>query len=303
MVGPALGAIVISMIAIGQAWPDARAGTAVNAVVLIGVIVGFAAQGPLSLRAHYEHDVDKALPAAHPAGLVDERAAAHLPLPVRRYLRATGVIGQPRVQSFRARVHGRIRNGPQGSWMPIAAEQYNVIDRPARLFYFTGTMRGLPVQGFHRYLGSTASMVVKAAGLIPVVDESGPVMDRAETVTLFNDMCVIAPATLVDRRIEWTPVDDLHARARFTSGDDTITAELVFNEQGELVDFQSDDRYAVQPDGAPPRRMPWSTPVGTYRQFGAVRLPSGGAGIWHEATGKYTYIELTIDEVEYNPAR
>ena len=296
-------AVVISMTAIGQAWAEARTGTVVNAVILVGVVVGFMAQGPVSLRAQYEHDVRAGIGALALSPVIHDEDLDRLPAPVQRYLRKAGVTGQPRVHSFLVRMHGRIRSGPDAPWMPITSEQYNVVETPARLFYLTGTMRGMPVQGFHRYVGSTASMVVKVAGIVPVVQASGPVMDLSETVTLFNDMCVMAPATLIDARIQWIPVDEQHARARFTNGEHTITAELLFNELGELVDFRSEDRYAVAPDGAPPRRMTWSTPVGSYRDFGGVRIASSGRGLWHEPSGEYAYIELSIDDVRYNVPR
>ena len=40
-------------------------------------------------------------------------------------------------------------------------------------------------------------MRVKLLGAIDMVDARGEVMDRSETVTLFNDMCILAPATLL----------------------------------------------------------------------------------------------------------
>jgi hypothetical protein len=36
------------------------------------------------------------------------------------------------------------------------------------------------------------------------------------------------------------------------------------------------------------------------RSFGTVRLASGGEGPWHGHGGEYAYIELTLDDVEYN---
>jgi hypothetical protein len=46
-----------------------------------------------------------------------------------------------------------------------------------------------------------------------------------------------------------------------------------------------------------PRR--WSTPLADYRSFGPARLASRGEGRWHEPR-EYTYIELTLDDVQYN---
>lgn len=41
-------------------------------------------------------------------------------------------------------------------------------------------------------------MKIKLAGLITVAEASGPIMNKSETVTFFNDMCLIAPETLID---------------------------------------------------------------------------------------------------------
>jgi hypothetical protein len=292
-------AVAVSTIPIAQNWSEARAGAAVNAVVLTGVVFGFLAQGPFSLRAQYDRDVRRWRDRPARADILRDADLAGLPAPVRRYLRRAGVIGQPPVRSFRARMHGRIRSGPDASWMPIAAEQLNVVDVPVRLFYLTGQMRGIPVQGFHRFVSSSASMIVKAAALVPVARASGPEMDRSETVTMFNDMCLMAPAALAGTGIEWTPVDDRRARARFSGGNHTIAAELVFNEEDELVNFLSDDRSVVE-GGGPGRRIRWSTPVGSYRTFGQVRVASHGTARWHEPAGEYAYIELTIDDIQYN---
>jgi hypothetical protein len=272
-----------------------------NGLVFVGVIFGFLSQGPFSLRAEYDRDVGYHLPGAVPATRVTEADLTLLPDPVQRYLRVAGVVGQPRVHRFRVQMHGRIRNGRQGRWMPFAAEQYNVVDAPAaRLFFLTASMFAIPAQGYHRYVNSSASMRVKAAGLVPVVTAAGTEMTQSETVTLFNDMCLMAPATLIHDSIAWDAVDARTAKARFTNAGHTIHAELSFNDVGELTDFVSDDRYQASADGTTMRPRRWSTPVGGYRPYGAVRLPSRGEGRWHEPEGEYTYIELAIDEVQYN---
>ena len=51
--------------------------------------------------------------------------------------------------------------------MALAAEQYDVIDEPARLFYLNASMFMIPVQGYHRDVGPSATMTVKAAALVP----------------------------------------------------------------------------------------------------------------------------------------
>jgi uncharacterized protein DUF6544 len=293
-------AILISMLLVIHFWSDAKFGVVGNAAAFVGVVFGFLAQGPVSLRAAYEGDVDRALTRVATAAAIGEADLTRLPTPVQRYLRGAGVLGLPRVRNFRARMHGRIRSGRDARWMPLSAEQYNFIDDPARLFYLNASMFMVPVQGYHRYVGSSATMQVKAAALVSVVHVSGPEMNEGETVTMFNDMCVIAPATLIDPAVRWEAIDDRSARATFTNAGHTIGAELSFNEAGELTNFRSEDRYWTSPDGKTITKQRWSTPLHAYRQFGPVRLASSGEARWHDAGGDFAYIELTFDEVQYN---
>jgi hypothetical protein len=298
----ALGAcaIPLSMLAISMSWSDAKFGAAANAVVLIGVVYGFLSDGPFSLRAEYERDVISSVTDLAWTEPLQEDDLEPLPAPVQRYLRAAGVLGQPEVHSFFVRMHGRIRSGNEERWIPLSAEQYNVVAPATRLFYLRGSMFTIPVQGYHRYLGSEASARVKAAALLPVVDMSGTEMTQSETVTLFNDMCVFAPATLVDPAITWEWADDRTVVAHFTNAGHTIRAELSFNDRGELVNFRSNDRYQASPGGKAARKTPWATPLGEYHLFGSVRLASTGQGRWDEPGQEYVYIELTIDDVQYN---
>jgi hypothetical protein len=113
-------------------------------------------------------------------------------------------------------------------------------------------------------------------------------------------MCLMAPATLIDPAIGWDAVDGHTATARFINAGHTIRAVLSFNDAGALTDFVSDDRFQASPDGRTLKPLRWSTPIRGYRPYGAVRLPSGGEGRWHDTEGEYAYIELTIDDVRYN---
>lgn len=258
---------------------------------------------PPTLRSDYEHDVAHALGPVVPVALVTEQNLQHLPPPVQCYLRLAGVVGKPRVRNFRVHMHGRIRNGPTARWMPLSAEQHNVVAPPARLFYLRSSMFGVPVQGYHRFVGTEATMNIRAAAFIPVVHAAGREMNQSETVTLFNDMCVMAPATLIDPAIVWETVDSRTALATFRHAGHEIHATLAFNDAGELANFISDDRFQLSSDGRSARQMRWSTPINGYRPCGPFRLVAAGEGRWHEAGGAYTYIELVIDEVEYNVCR
>jgi hypothetical protein len=293
-------ALVISQAVIVTAWRDAWAGTIPNIILLAAVLHGCFTEGPRSSRAQFEKDVALGLARPVELPLVTEADLAPLPEPVRHYLRAVGVAGNPRVQNYRLRFRGRIRSGPHTRWMPFEASQQSFADRPARLFLMQARMYGVPVEALHRMIDGHATMQVTIAGVIPMVDARGDVMDRSETVTHFNDMCLLAPGTLIDPDIVWEPIDARTVRARFTGTTHTISATLVFGEDGLLANFISDDRSRASPDGRTFTAARFSTPVRDYRNFGAIRLAAHGEARWQLPEGEFTYGEFDLLDVSYN---
>lgn len=257
---------------------------------------------PWGFRAQFDRQVRAALAVAEaPPPPLTEADIAPLPGLVRRYIARTGALGQPRVRNFHLTFEGRIRGGPEKAWMAFKGEQVNTYSPKARYFIMDARMHGIPVDVFHRFVGASATMRVKLASLIPIVDARGPEMTQAETVTLFNDMCVFAPGTLVDPSIVWREVDAHNVAASFANEGITIRATLTFNDLGELTNFVSDDRLAGSPDGKSFTPMRWSTPLRDYATFGSHYLSGYGAGRWHPKDAPaYDYIQLSVRSVHHN---
>jgi hypothetical protein len=295
-------AVLTSQVVIATSWSDAKVGTMANLLLLIAVCYGWASRGPRSLRAEYERDLGARWPQPGEE-LVTESDLAQLPDPVRRYLRRAGVVDQPKVQDFRASWTGRIRRAPNAPWMTFSADQLNTVVPPQRFFLMNARMKGLPVDVLHAFDRNGATMRVRLLSIKSMVNASGAELTRAETVTIFNDFCLYAPSALVDPSISWIPIDSRAAIARFTLGCNTISARLTVNDDGDLVDFVSDDRAIISADGTfiPAR---WSTPVQDFAQFGAVRVARRAAAQWHPQSGPpWTYGEFRLTSIEYNVAQ
>jgi hypothetical protein len=295
-------AVLVSQLVIVTSWADAKVGTIANAVLLIAVCYGWAARGPRSLRAEYERDLETKWPRS-PEECITEADLGHLPVPVRRYLHRAGVVDQPKVQDFRATWTGRIRSAPDAAWMTFTADQLNTVVPPQRFFLMDARMKGLPVDVLHAFDRGGATMRVRLLSIRSMVNANGPELTRAETVTMFNDFCLYAPSALAGSNISWDSMDAHTAVARFTLGANTIAAQLTFNDDGDLVDFSSDDRAIIAPDGTfTPAR--WSTPVQAFAQFGAVRVASTAEARWHPEPGEpWTYGEFQLTSIEYNVAK
>jgi hypothetical protein len=303
----AVPAVVVSQLVIITSWSDARTGSLANVLLASAAGYAYAAHGRRSLRARFRREVEAALatkapPNRLPSGPVTDADLEQLPTCVASYLRRSGVVGQPRIGTIHATIHGRIRGGAMQRWMPFTGEQVNTYGpEPTRLFFIDATRSGLPVDVLHVFSRGHASMQVRLCSVVPLVDAHGPDLDRAETVTVFNDLCVLAPAALVDAPVTWEASGDHTARAAYTLGGRTIVADLAFNTAGELVDFVSDDRSVASADGKvfTPRR--WSTPLQGYRDVGARHVAVDGEAHWHAAgtDDEFTYLDFHVDQIDY----
>lgn len=294
-------AIVVSQVVIVTAWADASAGTIANVVLLGAVVYGWASQGRRGARAEFRRRAAVALGAPDVGHPVTEADLARLPAPIAAYIRRSGAVGQPHVRTLHARFHGRIRGAPTKPWMTFTGEQINTYgDRPQRLFLMDAEMLGLPVEVLHVFDAGSATMRVRALSLLTMVDASGAEMDRGETVTVFNDMCILAPGALVDAPIIWHVLDEHHVRGTYTCGANTISAELTFDDDNQLVDFCSDDRFAASADGKTFTSQRWSTPLSGYRALGPSRLGTIGEGRWHAPGGEFAYLEFRLDDITHN---
>jgi hypothetical protein len=226
-----------------------------------------------------------------------------LPPQLAAYVERSGALGRPHVSSFFATIHGRIRSGPDSAWMPFTGRQLNTYGpMPRRLFHIDAQLKGLPTTVLHVFDEHGATMRGKVLSLVPVVDAAGPVMDRSETVTLFNDMVLLAPGALVDAPVRWRVLGPDRVRAQYTRADQTVTAELVFGADGELVDFVSDDRSRASQDGESFTRLRWHTPVDGYGQIRGRRVVTAGDGKWYAdpPEGHFSYVEFHVDDIAYD---
>jgi hypothetical protein len=248
-------------------------------------------------KARFEELVEAEFAAQPPKPsppLIEEDLAT-LPIPVQRYIRASGAVGRPRPRNLRIAFDAVMRRKPGDPGMAATSVQYNFFDQPARLFFMTARMYGLPVQALHVYRLEAATFQVRVASLVNMVDQHGPEISRAETVTVLNDLCVFAPGALVDPRLGWHAIDDRSAGVTFANGPHRVSATLFFDERDDLVDFWSDGR----PDSSSGRFVPmrWSTPVGDHREVGGLRLPTRGSTIYARPDGPFTYGEFTLRSI------
>ncbi|MEW5737968.1 MAG: DUF6544 family protein [Myxococcota bacterium] len=297
--GPALVGVALSQVLIITSWSDAKFGTVANVLLAVPLVVSLLGLRESSYPRVYERAVAEALADVKPQPVLKDEDLQPLPPVLQKFLRRVGVVGQPRVQNFRITWNAKMRQSPDSAWMTAPTEQVNTVEPVRRLFLMKASMLGVPFVALHRYLGTEATMEVKAAELVTVADARGETMSRSETVTVLNDFCLMAPGALVDPRFTFSDAAEREVTVTFTNGPHVVSARLFFNEDGDLVNFRSEHRFKSA-DGTKYENFPWSTPVSGYVTKRGLRLPKVGEAVWHEPGGDWTYGVFELVDVEYN---
>ncbi len=259
-----------------------------------------------SFRSRFTRDAAKLL--AHPVppvpgvagvgttALVTEADLAPLPPPLRTYLRRAGAVGRPHVHNLRVAFDAQMRGSATAPWMQATATQYECFGPPARLFHMRASRGGIPMDVLHEYVDGAATFQVRIAGLVPVVNKSGPGITHDETVTLMNDVLVLAPAAVLELPFAFQPIDEHSVRATFRNAGFDVAATLTFDAAGDLVGFASTDR-AHDREGGP---ATWSTPISDYAAVDGIRVGTHGDANWIDATGEWTYGRFVVRSIAYN---
>lgn len=292
-------ALLISQILVFIAWSDAAIATLINCIILMPVIITLAEYHPKSFRNQFRNAVEKRLAVQESNNILSENDILHLPEPVQKYLRYTGSVGKEIVTNFYAEFRGGIKPNPQANFLTFNSRQYNFLGDRARFFIIESNMFGIPFDGLHTFCDRSAVMNIKIASLFNVVNAKGEKMNQSETVTLFNDVCLLAPSHFISQDIEWEIIDNLTVKAIFTNKDITISATLYFNNFGELINFISDDRFESS-DGKTYNNYRWSTPVKDYIEIDGRKFPSYGETIWHKPEGDFCYGKFNLNNIKVN---
>ncbi len=287
-------AITISTYLIIMIWQDTKFGMIANIIILIVSFIGFQTRSfENKYRTDFIEGIERTISTEEE--ILTGEDIQHLPDLVQRYIEYTGALNKPRVKNVKVSFVAEMR-GRNQEWFTLTAEQNNFYDVPERFFFLKAKVKGLPTRGYHMYKGEKSIMTIKLFSIIPVVEVSGNEIFEAETVTFFNDMCFLAPATLTDKRISWEEVDDKSVKATFHNYNTAISAILYFNNQGQLVNFESCDRYDVNEM----KKYKFSTPLKKYKSINGFNLANYGEAIWHYPEGDFVYGRYSLKDIQYN---
>jgi hypothetical protein len=137
-------------------------------------------------------------------------------------------------------------------------------------------------------------------GLIPVVNASGPDIDRSAAGRV-NIESIWLPSVLCDREISWTTSRDFHFHARFTAHSEIAEIDYVTDESGGLRSVNM-PRWG-NPEGADFHLANCGGFVDESATFGGYTIPARMRVGWYFGTERFVtegeFFRVTIDDAVY----
>lgn len=289
-------AVCISQILIFTAWSDAKFGTLLNVIILF---VSIAAFGNYSFTKMVEKEVDELLNDCHISkNKISENNILQLPEIVQKWLKNSGVIGKEDLFSVRLQQKGLLRTKPKSNWMSFEATQYFNPKNPA--FIWRTDVKAMPILsmvGRDKLWNGNGEMLIKLAGIIPVVHEGKNHKVNSGTMLRFlSEMCWF-PAAVLNDYIQWETLNETSAKAIFTYNDEVVSGVFSFITTGDLTAFEATRYYG---GGTAAKLEKWRIEMTSFKIFDGVKIPNKANVIWKLAAGDFHWLSLEITDLEYN---
>ncbi len=229
--------------------------------------------------------------------LVSKSMLTDLPAPVQRYMSFTGVLGKPWIYSVVLKQVGKFRQGIDRPWMPMTAKQIYTISPPSFVWDARFTFMGLPLlRARDEYKSGRGRMYAKLAALITVFDVQGEKLDQGAMVRYLSEM-IWFPIAFLGENIKWRAVDSHSADVQLVDAGKSVSGRLFFDDDGRPTNFTAKRYREIDGDFS---LDAWSTPITGYGMRAGLHLPTQGQAVWNLQSGDLVYVDLKIEEVEYN---
>ncbi|MCC5912226.1 MAG: hypothetical protein JJT76_17565 [Clostridiaceae bacterium] len=229
--------------------------------------------------------------------IVTKKDIEGLPQNVQKWLEYSGIIGKEKITAVRVKQKTDMRLGKDKSWMPVQAEQYFTTEEPG--FIWKANIKVAPlmhIAGRDKYEDGKGNMLIKAFSLFTVGDSEGKEIHQGALLRYLAETTWF-PTAVLNEYLIWEEIDEDNAKATITYGDITASGVFTFNDKGEVINFEA-ERYG-EFDGEI-RLETWSIPLGDYKEFEGIRIPTKGDVTWKLDTGDFNWFNFELIEIQYN---
>jgi hypothetical protein len=265
-------------------------------IILVVIIAGYSVWR-FNLKA--KSDIEALFLEANTNGrVITEDMLRDLPAPVQRWLIHCGVVGKEEIQTVYLKQRGEMKLKPgQDKWIKSEAEQsFNAI-QPQFTWRVKTSMFGLPVVGRDDFANGKGKMLIKLAGLIPVVNLADDPKLSESTMQRYLGEIIWFPTAALNPYITWEAIDDSSARAMMEYAGVKGSATFYFDEKGEPVRVLM-SRYRDINDKEP---TDWEAEIKRVESVNGIVIPVEVGASWLPEEGKFTWYVFEVYDISYKP--
>ncbi|HEY9169012.1 MAG TPA: DUF6544 family protein [Lutibacter sp.] len=233
-----------------------------------------------------------------PSKIITLNDISILPATVQKWIKSTGIIGKPGIKYGWLKQNAWIKLKPnQKDFYTAEAFQYSTIENPAFIWTVAfDIMYILNIKGRDKFVDGRGEMLIKMNSLIPIVNESGKMLDESSMQRYLGEM-VWLPSLALSPFVTWEEIDDFSAKATMNYNGTQGSGTFYFNENGDFIKYIALRYKGNEPNS---KSYPWVLTVDDYDEFEGIRVPSKMKATWKLDKGDWTWLKLEIAEIKYN---
>lgn len=250
--------VFISQLLIILFWKDAKLSTVINIVILLVSIMALA---QYNFKKLVQQETAYILNQSEISNelIINENDIKNLPVPIKRWLRQSGVMGKPFINLGELKQDVKIRMRPgEENWINATALQYTRVDNPAFIWTIDANVNDLlNFQGRDKFEYGKGQMLIKVNSLINLVNGEGEKLSEACMQRYLGEM-VWFPSMALCPYISWKQINDTSAVATMNYQGTRGSVSFYFNSDG---DFSKLIAQRYKDNEADARRYEWSVLV------------------------------------------
>lgn len=220
--------------------------TVVIGIFIFGILM-FLMVNSISMNRMVENEIEELISEAKNIGVktYSEKDIEGLPAPVQRYFRYVLKNGQEYIRFVDMKAEGKFRRPLQKQWAKTTTHQY-FITKPLGMI-FDASMKQNSVMWFDvrdKYYRKKGGMFVNLLSGFNILNESDvKELNKTTFLRCIGEAVMFPTFLLPSEYIKWEPIDKNSAKAIVTDGNNKGIYTFYFNDAGEIVKYESDDRY------------------------------------------------------------
>jgi len=226
----------------------------------------------------------------------------NLPNILQKYFRYTGLIGKQKIYNVHV-VYGStdFKLSQDKPMLKINYEHYNFLKDLDRVASINTSMMGIPFEGLDNYTNGIGSMKGMLAKSVTLFNVTGFEMNVSSLVTCLSEM-IFLPTVALQDNVVWESIDENTAKANIEDNGQKASAIFKFNDNGEIISVETDDRYMDEGNGKSSKNK-WVVEASEYIEENGIKYPSKAKVTWKLSTGDYTYFDGKDIKIEYNVSK